>query len=251
MANSPALVRRVLICIPTYDEKDNLEPIVSAVLTAVPDAHVLVIDDDSPDGTGEIADQLSRADERVHVLHRSAKQGLGKAYLAGFAWGLARDYELLFECDADFSHDPRYLPGFIALLTAGEADVVIGSRRVAGGAVENWGPLRRLVSWGGSTYARLVLGVPVRDLTGGFNGFRREVLDAISLETVEATGYAFQIELKYRAFMRGYRVVERPIIFPDRRVGQSKMSGHIFLEAITMVWKMRVSETSRNSRASK
>jgi dolichol-phosphate mannosyltransferase len=242
MANLDARAPRVLICIPTYNEKDNLEPIVRAVLDAVGNAHVLVIDDDSPDGTGELADVISRADERVHVLHRSGKQGLGKAYLAAFAWGLAREYELFFEVDADFSHNPRYLPGFIALLVSGEADVVIGSRRVPGGAVENWGPLRRFVSWGGSTYARTVLGMPVRDLTGGFNGFRRGVLEAIGLETVEATGYAFQIELKYRAFKRGFKLVEQPIIFPDRRVGQSKMSSRIFLEAIGMVWKMRWSE---------
>lgn len=242
MANLKARAARVLICIPTYNEKDNLAPIVAAVFASVPDAHVLIIDDDSPDGTGAIADALSRDDERVHVLHRSGKQGLGKAYLAAFAWGLARSYELFFELDADFSHDPRYLPSFIALLDNREADVVIGSRRVPGGAVENWGPLRRFVSWGGSTYARVVLDLPVRDLTGGFNGFRRTVLEALALETVEATGYAFQIELKFRAFKRGFRLVEQPIIFPDRRVGQSKMSGRIFLEAIGMVWKMRGSE---------
>lgn len=228
-----------LICIPTYNERENLPLIVPAVLEAVPEAHVLVVDDASPDGTGELADELASADPRVHVLHRQGKKGLGKAYLAAFDWALARGYEYVFEFDADFSHDPAYLPGFIDLL-AREADVVVGSRRVPGGGVEDWSAARRFISWGGSTYARLVLGVPVRDLTGGFNGFRRRVLEQIGLDRVASSGYCFQIELKYRALRQGFRVVERPIRFPDRVRGESKMSGAIFLEAVRQVLRLRL-----------
>ncbi|ACY13063.1 polyprenol monophosphomannose synthase [Haliangium ochraceum] len=230
-----------LICIPTYNEAENLPLIVPAVLTAVPEAHVLVIDDASPDGTGQIADALARDSEQVHVLHRAGKEGLGRAYLAAFEWALARDYRFVFEFDADFSHDPGYLPGFVALLED-EADVIVGSRRIPGGGVENWGALRRFVSWGGSMYARTILGVPVRDLTGGFNGFRREALAGLGLEDVSSTGYCFQIELKYRALKRGYRVLEQAIVFPDRVRGVSKMSGEIFLEAVRQVWKLRLRE---------
>ncbi|WP_428268667.1 polyprenol monophosphomannose synthase [Haliangium sp.] len=228
-----------LICIPTYNEAENLPLIVPAVLAAVPEAHVLVADDDSPDGTGRLADALAADDPRVHVLHRRGKEGLGKAYLAAFAWALAREYRFVFELDADFSHDPGYLPGFLGLLDGGPADVVVGSRRVPGGGVRDWDALRRFVSWGGSMYARTILGVPVRDLTGGYNGFRREVLEGIGLDEVTSTGYCFQIELKYRALKRGFRVVERPIVFPDRTRGESKMSGAIFMEAVTQVWRLR------------
>lgn len=227
-----------LICIPTYNEAENLPLIVPAVLAAVPEAHVLVADDASPDGTGALADALAAADPRVHVLHRQGKEGLGKAYLAAFAWALERDYRYVFEFDADFSHDPGYLPGFVGTL-AEEADMVVGSRRIPGGGVENWGALRRFISWGGSVYARTILQVPTRDLTGGFNGFRREVLERIGLDQVTSTGYCFQIELKYRAIKHGFRVVERPIVFPDRVRGVSKMSGSIFMEAVVQVWKLR------------
>lgn len=208
---------------------------------SVPDAEVLVIDDDSPDGTGALADELAAEDLRVHVLHRAGKEGLGRAYVAGFSWALARDHAFVFELDADFSHDPAYLPGFIALLRSGGADVVVGSRRIEGGGVEDWGALRRLVSWGGSLYARTVLGVGIRDLTGGFNGFRREVLEKLDLDGVEATGYGFQIELKYRALQAGFRVVELPIVFPDRKRGASKMSMGIFREAMVRVLQLRLS----------
>lgn len=231
-----------VICIPTYNEAENLPLIVPAVLEAVPAAHVLVVDDASPDGTGELADALAVADERVHVLHRTGKEGLGKAYLAGFAWALERDYRFVFEFDADFSHDPGYLPEFIGILADGRADVIVGSRRVPGGGVENWGPLRQFISWGGSLYARVILQVPIRDLTGGFNGFRREVLETIGLERVSSTGYCFQIELKYRALKYGFKVLERPIVFPDRTRGESKMSGDIVLEAVTQVWRLRRSK---------
>ncbi len=227
-----------VICIPTYNEAENIERIVPAVLDRVPDAHVLVIDDNSPDGTGRLADALADRLPSVHVLHRAGKEGLGRAYLAGFAWALERDYRYIFEFDADFSHNPDYLPHFIALLD--RHDVVIGSRRVPGGGVENWGAVRRLISWGGSLYARTVLGVGVKDLTGGFNGFRREVLLGIGLEKVGTSGYGFQVELKYRCLRAGYDVVEAPIMFPDRVLGKSKMGPHIIGEAMMNVVKLRL-----------
>ena len=204
-----------LICIPTFNERENLPLIVPAVLEVVAKAHILVIDDNSPDGTGKLADEMASTDSRVHVLHREGKKGLGKAYLAAFAWALEHDYQFIFEFDADFSHKPEYLPTFLELLDR-DADVVVGSRRVSGGGVENWGALRRLISWGGSMYSRTVLQVPIQDLTGGFNGFRRDALERIGLDQVSSTGYCFQVELKYRACKRGLRVVESPIIFPDR-----------------------------------
>jgi dolichol-phosphate mannosyltransferase len=240
-------VRRAVICLPTYDERENLAPIVEAIHATVPAVDVLVIDDDSPDGTGRLADELAARDPRVKVLHRAAKQGLGRAYLAGFAWALERGYGLVLEMDADFSHDPRHLP---ALLQAAEgADLALGSRYVPGGGTVRWGLGRRLVSRGGSLYARTILGIPVRDLTGGFKCFRREVLEAVDLPSVECSGYAFQIELTYRALRRGFRVVEVPIVFADRRVGRSKMSRRIVLEAMRKVWSMRFSRFARAAAA--
>jgi dolichol-phosphate mannosyltransferase len=237
--------RRAVVCLPTYDERDNLEPITRAILAATPEVDVLVIDDSSPDGTGELADRLAAAERRVQVLHRAGKEGLGKAYLAGFAWALERGYELVLEMDADFSHNPRYLPRMLEL--AREADLVLGSRNVEGGGTVNWGIGRKVLSRGGSLYARTILGVRVRDLTGGFKCFRREVLEAIDLASVECSGYAFQIELTYRALRKGFRVVETPIIFEDRRVGQSKMSRRIVLEAISKVWSIRRSPFARTA----
>jgi dolichol-phosphate mannosyltransferase len=231
--------RKPLVCLPTYDEAENLRPMVAAILAAVPQVDVLVVDDNSPDGTGRIADELAAADPRVHVLHRAGKEGLGRAYLAAFAWALARDYGLVLEMDCDFSHDPRYLPRMLA--AAEEADLVLGSRYVDGGGTVNWGLGRKIISRGGSLYARTILGLRVRDLTGGFKCFRREVLEAIDLPTVECSGYAFQIELTWRAVRRGFRVVEVPIVFEDRRVGQSKMSRRILLEAVRKVWSIRLS----------
>ncbi len=228
-----------MICLPTYNERDNLAPIVAAIHASVPDVDVLVVDDNSPDGTGAIADALASKDPRVKVLHRAGKEGLGKAYLAAFAWALDRGYALVLEMDADFSHDPAHLPAILD--AAREADLVLGSRYVRGGGTVNWGLGRKIVSRGGSLYARTLLGVRVRDLTGGFKCFRREVLEAIDLASVECTGYAFQIELTYRALRRGFRVVEVPIVFVDRRVGQSKMSRRIVLEAIRKVWSIRFS----------
>jgi dolichol-phosphate mannosyltransferase len=227
-----------LLCIPTYNERENIESIVRAVLEADGRTDVLVVDDASPDGTGELADALARQSSRVHVLHRAGKAGLGRAYLAAFRWGLERGYRFLLEMDADWSHHPRYLPSLLDR-AASDADLVLGSRWVPGGGTLNWGLGRQLISKGGSLYARLVLGLPIRDLTGGFKCFRAEVLRAIDLDSVHSTGYAFQIELTYRAIRRGFRVVEVPIVFEDRRVGQSKMSRAIVLEALFMVWKIR------------
>lgn len=226
-----------LICMPTYNERDNLPNITAAVLEAAPDVHILVIDDNSPDGTGALADELAAAEPRLHVLHRKQKQGLGPAYIAGFRWALERDYAYIFEMDADFSHQPKYLPGMLAALR--DADVVVGSRYVKGGGTQDWGLVRRLISRGGGLYARTILGVKIQDLTAGFVGWRAEVLEAIDLSTIEASGYVFQIEMKYRAHQHGFRVVELPITFPDRTVGTSKMNTSIALEAVTRVWKIR------------
>ncbi len=237
--------RRALVCLPTYDERENLGPMVQAILAAVPQVEILVVDDNSPDGTGRLADEIAAREPRVHVLHRAGKEGLGKAYLAAFAWALARDYGLVLEMDCDFSHDPRYLPGMLG--AAEEADLVLGSRYVKGGGTVNWGLGRKLISRGGSLYARTILGLPVRDLTGGFKCFRREVLEAIDLPSVESTGYTFQIELTFRAFRRGFRVREIPIVFEDRRVGQSKMSRRIVLEALRRVWSIRFSRFARGA----
>jgi dolichol-phosphate mannosyltransferase len=235
--------RRAVICLPTYDERENLAPILRAIHAVAPAVDVLVIDDASPDGTGALADELAARDARVKVLHRAGKQGLGRAYLAGFAWALERGYGLVLEMDADFSHDPRHLPELLA--AARDADVVLGSRWVKGGGTVNWGLGRKLVSRGGSLYARTILGVRVRDLTGGFKCFRREVLEAVDLATVECSGYAFQIELTYRALRKGFRVVEVPIVFTERRAGRSKMSRRILLEAVAKVWSMRFSAFAR------
>ena len=229
----------VLVCIPTFNEIENINLIVPAVLKAVPQVHILVIDDNSPDGTGQAAELLAKHDMRVHVLHRSKKSGLGRAYLAGFDWALERGYEFIIEFDADFSHDPKYLPTMIQLLH--KVDVVVGSRRVKGGGVENWEWHRRLISWGGSFYARCLLGVGIRDLTGGFNGFRASYLKKLDFSSIQSSGYLFQIEMKYRASQCGVCVEEFPIIFPDRERGVSKMNSSIFGEAFFGVLKLRFS----------
>ena len=226
-----------LVIIPTYNESENLPRLLDRVAEALPQGDVLVVDDNSPDGTGRLADERASADARVHVLHRAGKEGLGKAYLAGFRWALERDYTHIFEMDADFSHDPAMLPVFLA--AAARADLVLGSRWVAGGGTVDWPLSRQLISRAGSLYARTILGVGVRDLTGGFKCFNRRVLEAIDLDTVQTRGYGFQIELTYRATTRGFTVVEVPIRFADRVAGQSKMSARIMAEAFTMVWKLR------------
>ena len=230
---------KTLIVTPTYDERDNLAPFMDGVFEVVPDAHVLVVDDNSPDGTGALADRIAERDSRVHVMHRAGKMGLGSAYLEGFGWALERDYDLVFEMDTDLSHDPRYLPDFLAAFEGG-ADLVIGSRNVRGGGVEGWGLGRHILSKGGSLYSRTILGLDVRDLTSGYKGFRREVLQGIDLQQVESEGYSFQVELTYRAIRRGFQVAEVPIIFVDRRAGQSKMSRKIFAEAVMMMPKLRL-----------
>jgi dolichol-phosphate mannosyltransferase len=230
----------VLVIVPTYNERDNLPEIVAAVHEHLPEADLLVVDDNSPDGTGALADEIAARDGKVHVLHRAGKQGLGTAYVAGFKWALGRDYQFLFEMDCDFSHDPKYLPVMLARARAG-ADLVLGSRYVDGGGTVNWGPMRKFISRGGSFYARTILGIGVRDVTGGFKCFRRATLEALDLDSVSAQGYGFQIEMTYRAIKHGFRVDEVPIVFVDRRVGQSKMSKKIFLEALTLVWKLRLS----------
>ncbi len=228
-----------LIIIPTYNERDNLEPISRAVLAAEPRADILVVDDNSPDGTGQLADALAAKEPRIRVLHRQKKEGLGRAYLHAFQWALDAGYTFIIEMDADFSHDPKYLPRLIDEALAGN-DLVLGSRYVKGGGTINWGTGRQIISKGGSLYARSILGVGVRDLTGGFKCFRREVLQSMDFSQVKSTGYAFQIELTFRALKAGFKVKEIPIVFEDRRVGQSKMSRKIFVEALTMVWKLRL-----------
>ena len=225
---------RAVVCLPTYNEIENLEPMLRALGEVLgPDDRVLVIDDNSPDGTGDLADRLSAELEGVEVLHRRRKEGLGPAYLAGFRRALELGAELVVEIDCDFSHDPADVPRLIE--AAWDADLVLGSRYVPGGGVEDWGAVRRAISAGGSLYARLLLGVPVRDLTGGFKCFRRAVLETVDLDAIHSRGYAFQIELTYRALRRGFRVREVPIRFVDREVGGSKMSRSIVLEAI---WKV-------------
>jgi len=230
--------KQAWVILPTYNEAENLERIVGAVLEQLPDSgRVLVVDDNSPDGTGLIADGLAASSDSVSVLHRERKEGLGPAYLAGFHLALEGGAQRIVEMDADFSHDPAYLP--ILIGAADDHDLVIGSRYVPGGGVTDWGPMRRFISRGGSTYARLALRLPVRDLTGGFKCFRREVLEAINLETIEARGYAFQVETTYRALKAGFRVIEIPIVFRDRTDGASKMSRSIVAEAMWRVPAMR------------
>jgi dolichol-phosphate mannosyltransferase len=230
---------RAVICLPTYNERENVEPMLRALGALLENGdRVVVIDDDSPDGTGEVADRLASECSWVEVLHRSRKQGLGPAYLAGFRHALDLGAELIFEMDCDRSHDPADVPRLRA--AAVDADLVLGSRYVPGGRIHNWGLVRRLVSAGGSLYARLLLGVAVRDLTGGFKCYRRRVLEGIDLDAVRSRGYAFQIETTYRALRAGFRVMEVPITFIDREVGGSKMSRSIVLEAIWKVPALRL-----------
>jgi dolichol-phosphate mannosyltransferase len=229
---------RTLVVTPTYNEKDNLERFVDAVRGALPDADLLVVDDNSPDGTGALADSLAARDRHVRVMHRAGKLGLGTAYIEAFTRGLAEGYDRFFEMDADLSHDVRYLPGFVQALDDG-FDIVIGSRNIPGGGVEGWGVGRHFISKGGSLYSRTILGLDVKDLTSGYKAFSRRALEAISLGDVHSNGYSFQIELTYRAVRQGMRVKEVPIVFVDRTAGRSKMSRKIFVEAIGMVWKLR------------
>ncbi len=224
---------RTLVVVPTYNEAENIVALLEAVRISAPDVDVLVVDDSSPDGTGKMAEEVGQRLGRIDVLHRDAKAGLGTAYRAGVAVGLERGYDALVEMDADFSHDPRYLGPLLD--AANEADLVLGSRYVEGGGVQDWGLLRRLISRGGCFYARTILGVSIHDLTGGFKCIHRRVLEAISLETIRAEGYVFQIEVTYRALLAGFRVTEIPIVFRDRSVGSSKMSARIAAEAMWAV----------------
>lgn len=229
---------RVLLCIPTYNEIENIGNLVAAVLAHTPpQVEILVLDDGSPDGTGQLVDKLVSENSRIHVLHRPKKLGLGTAYVAGFKWGLNQGFEAFISMDADFSHDPKYLPKMLELLR--DHDVVIGSRYVDGGGTMNWGWGRKILSKGGSIYSRTILGAKIRDFTGGFNGLKRKVLEGVDLDTLKSDGYSFQIELKYRAFLKGYSITEFPIVFEDRKVGKSKMNHKIILEALARVWGFR------------
>lgn len=231
------------IILPTYNESENIERFVDALQDVLASGNlsgnVIIVDDDSPDGTGRIADSLAERYPNLSVIHRPVKEGIGPAYVAGFRQALAGGSRYIFEMDSDFSHDPAYIPLFLEAIR--EADLVLGSRYVPGGGIRNWGAGRRLISRWGGIYSRLVLGIPVNDLTGGFKCFRREVLEAIDLDSVNSQGYGFQIEMTYRAVKRGFRVREIPIIFSDRQLGKSKMSKRIVLEAVTLVWKLRLS----------
>jgi dolichol-phosphate mannosyltransferase len=236
---SPAVLGRVVVIVPTYNEKDNLEIIAARLRSAVPSADLLVVDDGSPDGTGDIADKLALADSQVHVLHRTSKAGLGAAYVAGFGWALERGYDVAVEMDADGSHQPEQLPRLLAALV--DADLVLGARWVSGGQVENWPLHRKLLSVGGNTYARMMLGFPLKDATGGFRAYRRQVLEGIDVDEISSQGYCFQVDLAWRAWRRGFRVVEVPITFVERVRGESKMSNAIVAEALWRVtaWGFR------------
>ncbi|AZZ38316.1 dolichyl-phosphate beta-D-mannosyltransferase [Bdellovibrio sp. qaytius] len=226
-----------LVIIPTYNEIENIQALLPILMKLEQKFDVLVVDDSSPDGTAKFVQEFSKTEPRVHVLVRAAKQGLGKAYLAGFDWGLKNNYDVLTEMDADFSHAPKHLNEILSLIDS--HNVVIGSRYVPGGGTVNWGLIRKIISRGGSLYSRLILGYPLRDWTGGFNCWRREVLEKINLSTIQSNGYSFQIELKYKALKNGYEIFESPITFEDRRVGQSKMSLKIVLEAFYKVWLIK------------
>ncbi|MBP5320008.1 MAG: polyprenol monophosphomannose synthase [Kiritimatiellae bacterium] len=238
--------QRTLIVIPTYDEKENVRPMAAAVLAQDPELNILFVDDRSPDGTGEILDEMAKADTRIFVLHREAKEGLGRAYIAGFKWALARDYQLICEMDCDFSHDPAALPSLLREANRG-TDLVLGSRYIGGIRVMNWPMNRLLLSTGAAQYVKLVTGMPVCDPTGGFKCFHREVLEAIDLDKITSNGYSFQIEMSHSAWMRGFSIKEVPIIFEDRRAGYSKMKANIATEAFIMVLKLWIRSGFRRS----
>lgn len=229
---------KALVVIPTYNERENLDPLLRRVFAQGLPIEVLIIDDNSPDGTGAMADELAAADPRVHVMHRAGKMGLGSAYVAGFRYALERDYDAVFEMDADFSHNPDSLPEFLRELES--ADLVVGSRYLHGVTVVNW-PLKRLIlSYGANVYSRVITGVPIKDLTGGFKCFRRRVLESLDLSRVKSDGYGFQIEINFKAWRKGFRIKEIPILFVDRRAGESKMNRRIVWEAAFMVWRLRI-----------
>ena len=229
--------KKALIIFPTYNEKENIEQITGAVLAQDERVHVLIVDDNSPDGTGQIADRMAADNPRINALHREKKSGLGTAYIHGFKWAIAHNFDYVFEMDADFSHSPDYLPDFLEAIDG--YDVVLGSRYISGVNVVNWPMSRLLLSYYANVYSRIVTGLPVRDATGGFKCFRREVLEALNLDAVKSNGYTFQIEMSMRAWVRGFRIKEIPIVFTDRQQGASKMSKKIVREAIWMVWWLR------------
>ena len=229
---------KALIIVPTYNERENLEELVRRIFDQKLPIEILIVDDNSPDGTGTLADEMAAREPRVHVMHRAGKMGLGSAYVAGFKWALARDYDAVFEMDADFSHNPDSLGDFLREIE--HADLVLGSRYLHGVTVVNW-PLSRLIlSYSANLYSRIITGMPVKDLTGGFKCFRRQVLEAIDLDRVRSDGYAFQIEINFKAWRKGFRIQEIPILFVDRRAGVSKMSRRIVREAAWMVWRLRL-----------
>ncbi len=237
--SSSEIGERSLIVTPTYNERENLEAFLDGVFRWAPKANVLIVDDNSPDKTGDLADEIAAKDPRVSVMHRPGKMGLGSAYREAFARGLGDSrYDFFYEMDTDLSHDPQYLPQLARELATG-AELVIGSRNIAGGGVEGWGLGRHVLSKGGSLYSRSILGLGVRDLTSGYKGFRRRALEAIDLQSIHSEGYSFQIEMTYRLLRKGFKVAEVPIVFVDRRQGRSKMSRKIFAEAIGVVWKLR------------
>jgi dolichol-phosphate mannosyltransferase len=244
----PSASPSVWIIIPTYNECENVGSITEAVLSAVPDAHVLIVDDGSPDGTGQLADAMAAANPAIAVLHREAKQGLGRAYVAAFKNLMTREADLVVQMDADFSHPVRFLPSLLEPLRSGRADVVLGSRYIKGGQIPRWNIMRRLVSRGGSVFAGVVLLMPYRDLTGGFKAWRAPVLREIDLDRLHAGGYAFQIETTFRARLAGARIIEVPITFEERRLGTSKMSMNIFMEAFRLVLALRVKNLKRRKR---
>jgi dolichol-phosphate mannosyltransferase len=229
---------KTLIIIPTYNEYENLESLLRSIFAYAPHTDVLIVDDNSPDGTGKLADQLHEDDARIQVIHRAGKLGLGTAYVAGFKYAISNGYDAAFEMDADFSHDPQYLPNFLRAIE--DADLVIGSRYVPGGATPNWSLARRLISGCGNIFARFMLGIPVHDCTAGYRCYRREVLESIDLDSIQSQGYAFQVELAYRVMQQGFTIVETPIVFMDRRVGKSKMSRKIVAEALLYVLRTRL-----------
>ena len=228
---------KTLIIIPTYNEAENLQPLLEQIFSYVADTDLLIVDDNSPDGTGDLAEQLCCQDPRIHVMHREGKLGLGTAYIAGFKYAIAHGYDAAFEMDADFSHDPKYLPDFLREIE--HADLVIGSRYIDGGGTPNWSLLRKFISGGGNIFARFVLSLPIKDCTAGYRCYRREVLENIDLDSVKSQGYAFQVEMANRVLQQGYKIVETPIIFMDRRVGKSKMSRKIFIEGFLYVLQAR------------
>lgn len=231
---------KTLIIVPTYNEAENLPSLLREICANAPETEVLIVDDNSPDGTGELAEEIHKENPKVHVLHRPGKLGLGTAYIAGFKYAIEHNYDAAFEMDADFSHNPRYLPDFLKAIE--HADLVIGSRYIRGGSTPNWSLLRRFISGGGNIYARFMLGMPIHDCTAGFRCYRTSVLRSIDLDAIQSQGYAFQIEMAYRVTQQGFRVVEIPISFLDRRVGKSKMSRKIFVEGFLWVLRARFSK---------